>query len=75
MQEVEIARGAGIPPGFHIISDVVEGERVYYIRRQIDDRRALIKWKDGEERYTAAFLSRCMFKDGDDENPLLKTLL
>lgn len=74
-KEITLAEAPGIPPGFCIVSDVIEDKRVFYLRRIVDDRRIKIKWKPGTQRYTSKELGRYFYKDGDEENPLLKGLM
>ena len=72
---IPLAKAPGIPEGFCIVSDVIDGTRVFYLRRIVDDRRVKIEWQEGTRRYTAKELSRHFYKDGDEENPLLKGLM
>jgi hypothetical protein len=69
---ITLAQSPGIPQGFSLISEKIEGETVHYLRRTIDDRRARVIWEPGLKHYTVKQLSALMAKDGDDDNPLLK---
>ena len=69
---ITLAQAPGIPAGFSLISERIEGETVHYLRRDIDDRRARVIWEPGEKHYTVQQLSAMMAKEGDDDNPLLK---
>ena len=72
---IELARSPGLPAGFSLVSERVDGATVYYVRRDMDDRRARVVWKDGTEYYTAQWLSSQMSKEADYDNPLLKNLV
>lgn len=72
---ITLARAPGLPPGFSLCSENIDGETVFWVRRDIDDRRARVIWEDGEKRYTPQFLSSHMSKDADYDNPLLKNLV
>lgn len=69
---ITLAAAPGIPTGFSLISETIDGETVHYLRRAIDDRRARVIWEPGVKHYTIKQLSALMAKDGDDDNPLLK---
>lgn len=72
MPSINLARAPGIPQGFSLIAEVIDGETVHFLRRDMDDRRARVVWEDGEKHYTRQWLSLQMAKDADYENPLLK---
>jgi hypothetical protein len=65
----------GIPPGFSIAAEQMEGDTVHFLQRTIDKRRRRITWTEGSRRYTAKELSQLMFEDADADNPLLNSLL
>lgn len=71
---ITLAKAPGIPPGFCLVQEKMNGEEVWFLRRVADDRRIRIKWVDGTRRYTAAELSAYLYRAGDEENPLLKGL-
>ena len=75
MPNITLARCPGIPPGFSLIREVIEGEVCHFLRRDMDDRRARVVWVEGEKHYTHQWLSTQMAKDADYENPLLKANL
>lgn len=69
---ITLARSPGIPQGFSLVAETIDGETVHFLRRDMDDRRARVVWKDGLEYYTPQWLSSQMAKDADYDNPLLK---
>lgn len=69
---ITLAAAPGIPLGFSLVSEKIDGATVHYLRRDIDDRRARVIWEPGEKHYTVQQLSARMAKEGDDDNPLLK---
>ena len=69
---ITLARAPGLPQGFSLVRDVIDGEVCHFLRRDMDDRRARVIWEDGEKHYTPQWLSMQMAKDADFENPLLK---
>jgi hypothetical protein len=75
MPTIKIARCPGIPAGFSLIREVIDGEVCHFLRRDMDDRRARVEWEEGEKHYTYQWLSTQMAKDADYENPLLKANL
>jgi len=72
---ITLATAPGLPAGFSLVSEMMDGIRVHYLRRDIDDRRARVIWEPGEKHYTAQQLSAQMAKEGDDDNPVLKGFL
>ena len=75
MPTITLARCPGIPAGFSLIREVIEGEVCHFLRRDMDDRRARVIWEEGEKHYTHQWLSTQMAKDADYENPLLRASL
>lgn len=71
---ITLARSPGIPAGFSLLQERMDGEIVWFLRRDMDDRRARIEWKDGLEYYTAQRLSALIAKEADLDNPLLKSM-
>jgi hypothetical protein len=69
---ITLAAAPGIPSGFSLISEQMDGATVHFLRRDIDDRRARVVWEPGTKHYTRQQLSALMAKDGDDDNPILK---
>ena len=69
---ITLAQAPGIPAGFSLIAERIDGVTTHYLRRDIDDRRARVIWEPGEKHYTVQQLSAAMTKEGDDDNPLLK---
>lgn len=75
MPTITLARCPGIPLGFSLIREVIEGEECHFLRRDMDDRRARVIWEEGTRHYTYQQLSTLMAKEADYENPLLKANL
>jgi len=75
MPTIILARSPGLPPGFSLVQEQGDEGPVFYVRRNIDDRRAIVEWKDGVEHYTPQWLSSQMAKDADYDNPLLKGMV
>jgi len=72
---ITLARAPGIPQGFSLVADVIDGVTVHHLRRDMDDRRARVIWEDGEKHYTVQWLNTQMAKEADYDNPLLKANL
>lgn len=72
---IVLCQSAGIPPGFSIVAEQMDGETVHFLQRTIDKRRRRITWTEGTRRYTPKELSQLMFEDADADNPLLNSLL
>lgn len=75
MPTITLARCPGIPQGFSLVREVIEGEECHFLRRDIDDRRARVIWEEGEKHYTYQWLSTQMAKEADYDNPLLRASL
>lgn len=72
---IPLVSSPGIPPGFSIIHDTLDGRPVSYLRRVADGRQIEIHWIPGCKHYTAKELSAFLYHDGDEENPILKGLM
>jgi len=70
---ITLAQAPGIPLGFSLLNEMIDGENVHFLRRDIDDRRARIIWKPGTQRYTMQQLSAMIAKEADLDNPLLRS--
>ena len=75
MPRITLARSPGLPQGFSLVQEIEAGVTKFYVRRDMDDRRAEVVWKDGVEYYTYQWLSSQMAKDADYDNPLLRSQL
>jgi len=71
---IKLVRAPGIPQGFCLTTEVVDGESVTFLMRLLDKRRIRVEWIEGTKHYTARELSAHLYKDGDEDNPRLKGL-
>ena len=69
---ITLVTSPGLPSGFSLVHDTIDGKKVSYLRRLADGRQIEVHWIPGTRHYTAKELSAYLYRDGDDENPILK---